>query len=71
MAADEHTGIFWGAIITAIVGLYGFFLKHVIGHVGKDVRYKDNCDQIVKRFDQTMSDMNRKLDKLLDFHMDK
>lgn len=69
--ADEHTNIMWGLVITALAALYGFFLKHVVGHVSKDVQYKDNCAEIVKRFDANQKDMNAKLDRLLDYHMEK
>ena len=71
MATDEHTRIMWAAIIAAITGMYAFFLKHVIGHVSKDVQYKDNCEQIHKRTDQAIENMDRKLDRLLEYHMKK
>ena len=35
--ADEKTQTFiLGGIITAVLGIYGFFLKHIIGHADKD-----------------------------------
>ena len=77
MAEDQHTWIMWSAVISAIGGLFGLFLKHIIRHGSEEevqklrdtVQYKDNCIEIVKRFDENQRNMNKKLDTLLDYHM--
>jgi hypothetical protein len=77
MAEDEHSWIMWGAVISAVIGLYGLFVKHVFGHCSKDeldrlrdaAQYKGNCLEITKRLDNTQADMNKKLDQLLEFHI--
>jgi hypothetical protein len=73
--ADGKTD-FWilGAIITALTGLYYFFVRHVFGHVNveeirdlkNDVQYKRECSQIVKRIDENHDHVCRKLDRILD-----
>ena len=73
--ADEKTE-FWifGALISAITGIYYFFLRHIFNHVGsaeiarlkKDVQYKENCEQIVKRQDENHEEVCKKLDRILD-----
>jgi hypothetical protein len=70
---DEQTRIMWGLIIAAVTGLYTFFLRHIISHTSKSeierlrntVQYKDNCLEIVKRFDQNHEDVCRKLDYII------
>lgn len=76
MDNDWQTRFIWGGLIAAITGLYGFFVKHIIGHTSKDnlqrlkdsVQYKDNCEEIVKRFESYHQEnkvmQQRILDKL-------
>jgi len=73
--ADGKTD-FWilGVILTALTGLYYFFVRHVFGHVNveeirdlkNDVQYKRECSQIVKRIDENHDHVCRKLDRILD-----
>ena len=66
---DEQSKLVWG-VIAATTALYGFFLKHVIGHcVKQEVQTKASCIEIVKRFDDGQEQINKKLDKLLEYHM--
>lgn len=71
--ADEKTEFWiWGAIIAATTGLYGFFIRHIIGHVSaeeiktlkQNVQYKDNCTEIVKRLDENHQEQCKKLDQI-------
>lgn len=79
--ANENEWRILGPLIAAMVGLYGLFIKHVIGHLGQEpildnkkeiqrlkevVQYKDNCEQIVKRMDENHSETCRKLDRIWD-----
>jgi len=61
-------------IIAALIGIYGFFVKHLFSHVEKqdldrlkeNVQYKDNCAEIVKRLDGNHREVCNKLDRILD-----
>jgi hypothetical protein len=73
--ADGKTD-FWilGAIITALTGLYYFFVRHVFGHVTpaefsdfkNKVQLKENCKEIVKRLDENHVNVCQKLDRIWD-----
>lgn len=74
---DDYTKIVWGAMIAAITGLYGFFIKHVIKHADREETNKqiddlwekkqssDRCSEIVKRIDGNFEQLNDKLDIIL------
>ena len=77
--ANEKTEIFiWGSIISAIVGIYGFFVKHIIGHADKEEisdqikklweekQSVGRCEEIVKRMDENHKETCRKLDRILE-----
>jgi hypothetical protein len=72
MADDKTEFWIWGAIIAALTGMYGFFIKHIVGHVsmddykerGKQVQYRDNCIEIVKRQDERHRELCKKLDQI-------
>jgi len=79
--ADMNEWKFFGPIIAALVGLYGLFIKHIIGHVSSEVinsnkdniqrifeskQSKENCIQIVKRMDENHQETCRKLDRIWD-----
>ena len=61
-------------IIAALIGIYGFFVKHLFSHVEKldldklkeSVQYKDTCEEIVKRLDGNHREVCNKLDRILD-----
>jgi len=77
MADDTLTKILWGGVITGIVGMYGFFLKHIIKHPDREEINKqindlwekkqsgNNCDEIVKRLDGNFEQLHAKLDTIL------
>jgi len=77
MAEDEHTWMLWSVVVSAVVGMYGLFVKHIVGHTDKaeinrlrdTVQYKDNCTEIVKGVNGEMQNINKKLDRLIDYHM--
>ncbi len=63
---------------TAIIGIYTFFVNHVLGHVDKNqtqseidklwekTQSKESCSQIVKRMDENHQETCKKLDRILD-----
>jgi len=66
---------------TAIIGIYTFFVKHIVGHVNTEQikanrddiqrifegkQSKESCQQIVKRMDENHQETNKKLDRILD-----
>lgn len=74
---DEKTQIFiWTAVIAAITGIYGFFIKHIVGH--SDKQYIDGevqalwnkkqdisvCKQIVERIDQNHKEIKEDLTEI-------
>jgi len=72
---DEKTEIFfWGAVFSALVGIYGFFVKHLIKHPDKDEIEKlwnekqniSECEQIVRRIDENHKETCKKLDRILE-----
>jgi len=74
---DDHNGLFkWilGFFSAALVGLYGFFIRHVYQHVSiKEIHQlwdqkqdKSACEQIVKRIDGNHQESCKKLDRILD-----
>ena len=62
------------AVIACVIGIYGFFVKHLFDHVEKQdlnnlkksVQYKDNCTEIVKRLDGNHKEVCIRLDRILD-----
>lgn len=73
--ADDRTDTFiLGALVAAITGIYGFFVKHLIGHADKSEIEKlweqkqsvGRCDEIVKRMDENHMETCKKLDKILE-----
>jgi hypothetical protein len=78
--ADEKAQI-WiiGSLIAAITGMYGFFLRHVFGHVKQEQvadelgrvwekkRSIETCNEIVKRFDENHKETCGKLDRILHY----
>jgi len=79
---DETTQkTLFGILFTALAGMYGFFIKHVAGHVSCD-QIKNNqadiktlfdtkqdnktCEQIVKRMDENHAETCKKLDAILE-----
>ncbi len=78
--SDEKTQTFlWGILIAAVTGLYGFFVKHLIGHADKretaeqiqqlwdKKQSTDRCGEIVKRIDENHQEICRKLDRILEY----
>lgn len=71
---DSTEKTLFGFIIAGITGLYGFFIKHLIGHANKEdinnlyecKQSKENCEQIVKRMDENHKETCKKLDRILD-----
>jgi phosphoribosylanthranilate isomerase len=68
-----------GPIIAAIVGIYGFVLRHTskrhvtseeINRLKDAVQWKDNCEQIVKRVENMITLKTELLDKKLDIVID-
>lgn len=74
MSNDKMQTFLWGALISAVVGIYGFFIKHLIRHPDKEEIDKlweekqsvGKCDEIVKRIDQNHEEICKKLDRILD-----
>jgi len=60
----------WAALTTAVTALYGFFIRHVIGHVAQaeieKLQSKDVCNQIVKRMDDNHREVCERLDKIFE-----
>ena len=70
---DEKTQFFiWAAIIAAVTGIYGFFLRHVMRHpqqnelnnLWEQKQSVDRCEQIVKRIDSIHKDLKEDLKEI-------
>ena len=70
---DEKTQFFiWTVMISAVVGIYGFFLRHVVRHpqqnelnnLWKEKQSVGSCDQIVKRMDENFGDIKEDLKEI-------
>jgi len=79
---DETTQkTLFGFLFAVVTGIYGFFIRHLVGHVTREQsiankadiknlfevkQSKENCRQIVKRMDENHKETCKKLDRILD-----